>query len=115
MSCYEHPSYLGRIGAQQARRVQAAPAVESMADIGLTALARADRSCCCVSKPAVIVFMPTAAGEGKQADLLLCMHHYRVSREKLAACGARVVDASGALVTDRDVWLAVPEPRCEVG
>lgn len=115
MSCYEHPSYLGRISAQQARQVQAAPAVGSIADTGLTALARADRSCCCVGKPAVIVFMPTAADDGKRADLLLCMHHYRVSRQKLAACGARVVDASGALVTDRDVWLDVPEPRCEAG
>lgn len=112
---YEHPSYAGRIGSQVAPEPQAAPVIESASEPGLTALARAERSCCCVAKPVVIVFLPTATGQGKQADLLLCMHHYREYRPKLAASGARVVDASGALVTDRDLWLVVPGPRCEAG
>jgi hypothetical protein len=115
MPSYEHPSYAGRLGSQATRQPQAALATESISSAELTALARADRSCCCVAKPVVIVFMPTATGHGKEADLLLCMHHYRACQQKLTASGARVVDASGALVTAPDPRLVVPRPRCEPG
>ena len=53
---------------------------------------RAERSCCCPAKPVVIVIMPPAPGRAHQTDLLLCGHHYRVSRQALAAAGATAVD-----------------------
>ncbi len=98
---HEHPSYAGRIGAQPSQPLSA-PFIESITDARITALATAERSCCCTARPTVVAFLPTPAG--READLLLCMHHYRASRQKLAACGARVVDASGALLTDPDPW-----------
>jgi hypothetical protein len=101
---YEHPSYRGRISSHATPPPADAPAIETLPDAGLTALATASRSCCCIARPAVIVFMPRGHGREKRAGLLLCMHHYRLSRQKLAACGARVVDESGALLTDRDPW-----------
>ena len=39
-----------------------------------------------------MVIMPPAAGRAHQTDLLLCGHHYRVSRRALAAVAATVVD-----------------------
>jgi hypothetical protein len=54
--------------------------------------------------PAVMAFMPSASCQRRQAGLLLCMHHYRASRQRLMACGAMIVDGSGALLTDRDLW-----------
>jgi hypothetical protein len=101
---YEHPSYAGRIGPQPSRQVPNALVIESKPEAGLTSLASAERACCCIAKPAVVAFMPTAPGQQTQTDLLLCMHHYRASRQKLSAAGARVVDASGALLTERDLW-----------
>ncbi len=100
---HEHPSYAGRIGAQPSQDVRA-PLIESIPDARITALATAKRSCCCIARPAVVAFIPTPAGQHQQADLLLCMHHYRVSRLKLAAMGAKVVDANGATLTGREPW-----------
>jgi hypothetical protein len=101
---YEHPSYGGRTGSQPAQQHRTAPIIESIPDPRLITLATAERSCCCIARPAVIAFMPAAPGQEKQADLLLCMHHYRASRQQLTASGAHVVDASGVLLTDRDPW-----------
>jgi hypothetical protein len=101
---HEHPSYGGRIGPPPAQLARVAPIIESIPDPGLTALARADRSCCCTAMPAVMAFMPSASCQRRQAGLLLCMHHYRASRQRLMACGAMIVDGSGALLTDRDLW-----------
>jgi hypothetical protein len=104
MSRYEHPSYARDIAPAPSRYPQAAPMIESIPHGGLTALARAERACCCPARPAVIVVMPTATGARHDADLLLCMHHYRVSRQKLAACGAQVFDGTGTPLTDRNFW-----------
>jgi hypothetical protein len=46
--------------------------------------------------------MPPARGRPHPTDLLLCGHHYRVSRKNLAAAGATVVDLDGVPVADRD-------------
>jgi hypothetical protein len=43
---------------------------------------------------------------GCRPDLLLCGHHYRVSRKSLAAAGATVLDLNGEPVGD-DVWPSV--------
>jgi hypothetical protein len=50
----------------------------------------ADRACCCPAKARVRVVMPPTAARPHQTDLLLCGHHYRVSRQALAAAHARV-------------------------
>ena len=48
-----------------------------------------DRACCCPAQPVVRVIMPTTPRR-HSVDLLLCGHHYRVSRPALAAACARI-------------------------
>jgi hypothetical protein len=55
-----------------------------------TVAARADRSCCCPAQPVVRVIMPPTPRRRHSVDLLLCGHHYRVSRQALAAAGAHI-------------------------
>jgi hypothetical protein len=43
-----------------------------------------DRSCCCPARPVVRVIMPPTQTRPWKTDLLLCGHHYRVSRGSLA-------------------------------
>jgi hypothetical protein len=68
---------------------------------------RAGRACCCIARPAVIVLMPPTADRLHQTDLLLCGHHYRMSRQALAAANATVLDLNG-------VPLAATEKRSPV-
>jgi hypothetical protein len=42
--------------------------------------------------------MPPISARAHPVDLLLCGHHYRVSRDALAAAGAVVFDETGAIV-----------------
>jgi hypothetical protein len=55
-----------------------------------TPAGRADRACCCPARALVQVVMPPAHGRPHRTDLLLCGHHYRISRQALAAAGAAV-------------------------
>jgi hypothetical protein len=50
----------------------------------------ADRACCCPAQPVVRVIMPPTPPRQHPVDLLLCGHHYRVSRPALAAARARI-------------------------
>ena len=52
--------------------------------------ASADRACCCSARAMVQVVMPPTANRPHRTELLLCGHHYRVSRQALAAAGATV-------------------------
>ncbi len=54
-----------------------------------------DRACCCPAQPVVRVIMPPTPQRRHSVDLLLCGHHYRVSRQALAAAGARVENLPG--------------------
>jgi len=54
-----------------------------------------DRACCCPAQPVVRVIMPPTARRPHSVDLLLCGHHYRVSRQALAAAEARIEDLPG--------------------
>lgn len=54
-----------------------------------------DRACCCPAQPVVRVIMPPTAWRPHSVDLLMCGHHYRVSRQALAAAGARIEDLPG--------------------
>lgn len=67
--------------------VAAGPASTSY-DINWHALRSAGRACCCPARPAVVVIMPPGPGRPHPTDLLLCGHHYRVSRKALAVAGA---------------------------
>lgn len=51
---------------------------------------RGERACCCPAQPVVRTIMAPAAQRWHSVDLLLCGHHYRVSRRALAAAGARI-------------------------
>ena len=49
-----------------------------------------DRACCCAARAMVQVVMPPTPTRPHRTELLLCGHHYRVSRQALAAAGAIV-------------------------
>jgi len=55
----------------------------------------ADQACCCVAKAVMRVVMPPAPGRPHETELLLCGHHYRASRQALAAAHARVIELPG--------------------
>lgn len=59
---------------------------------------RAERACCCPARPIVTVLIPPTPDRPHAVDLLLCGHHYRVSRGALKAIGAVVFDEAGALM-----------------
>ena len=85
---------------------QSAPAAPAPADVARTgspridweALRTAGRACCCAARPAVIALIPPAPGRPHRTELLLCMHHFRVSRQALRAAGASVVDLNRHIV-----------------
>jgi len=56
---------------------------------------RDDRACCCPARPVVRAIMPPTTDRRHSVDLLLCGHHYRVSRPVLAAAGASIITLSG--------------------
>jgi hypothetical protein len=56
---------------------------------------REDRACCCPAQPVVRVIMPPTAERRHSVDLLLCGHHYRVSRQALEAARARIENLPG--------------------
>jgi hypothetical protein len=72
----------------------------------------ADRACCCPARPVVTVVIPAGRGRPHPVDLLLCGHHYWVSRSALHAIGADVYDETGALImtADREQPPASREP-----
>jgi hypothetical protein len=56
---------------------------------------REDRACCCPAPPVVRVIMLPTPERRHSVDLLLCGHHYRVSRQALVAAYANVEDLPG--------------------
>jgi hypothetical protein len=48
------------------------------------------QACCCVAWAVVRVVIPPTAARPHETELLLCGHHYRVSRAALAAAHAAV-------------------------
>jgi len=71
---------------------------------------RADRSCCCTAQPRVIAIIPPAEDRPEPADLLLCWHHYRASRQSLTAAGALLVDIDGTPIAGDEWPPAMAEP-----
>ena len=64
----------------------------------------ADQACCCVARAVVRVVVPPTPGRSHETELLLCGHHYRVSRAALAAAHARVEELPGAAADD-SAWF----------
>jgi hypothetical protein len=64
-------------------------------------------ACCCPARPVVRVFMPPTATRPHEVDLLLCGHHYRVSRKALAAAHATVSELPGT--ADSPLTALLPE------
>jgi len=58
-------------------------------------LALTGPACCCPAIPVVRVVMPPTLARPHPTDLLLCGHHYRVSRQRLAALNATVQKRPG--------------------
>lgn len=54
-----------------------------------------DRACCCPAQPLVRVIIPPTPDRPHSVDLLLCGHHYRLSRQALAAVRARIENLPG--------------------
>ena len=52
-------------------------------------------ACCCPAMPVVRVVMPPTQARPHPTDLLLCGHHYRVSRRRLATLNATVQKLPG--------------------
>ena len=74
----------------------AAGRMDQLAD-GRGPYALGGRACCCAAQPVVRVMLAGTA-DRPPVDLLLCGHHYRVSRAVLAGIGAVVFDRTGAIV-----------------
>ena len=64
------------------------------------------RACCCAARPAVRVIMPPGPSRPHPTELLLCGHHYRVSRRVLTYAGAVIRPLPG---TPSDVasWIGI--------
>ena len=52
---------------------------------------RPGRACCCPARPVVRAVMPPSPWRRHETELLLCGHHYRVSRRALAAARASII------------------------
>jgi len=63
-----------------------------------------DSACCCPAYPVVRVVMPVTPQRPHPTDLLLCGHHYRVSRAVLAAAHASVHELAGTF-DDPSAWF----------
>ena len=71
------------------------PRQASQDDLGQAPLAVTSPACCCPATPVVRVVLPPTLVRPHPTDLLLCGHHYRVSRQRLAALSATVEKLPG--------------------
>jgi hypothetical protein len=94
-----HPSAQGDITAAQTAPGGAASAIPAPAGL-------VGRACCCPANAVVRVIMPPTAARPRETDLLLCGHHYRVSRRALAATHAIVRQVPGT-PADTVAWIDV--------
>jgi hypothetical protein len=68
----------------------------------------AGSACCCPARPAVRVIMPPCPARPHPTELLLCGHHYRVSRAALKAAKAIVRELPGT-PGDIAAWIDVEQ------
>jgi len=98
-----HPSVTGQDAKAEPTTARPDPRRPGADAIDWRAARRAGRACCCPGRPTVVAVMPPSAGRPHPTELLLCGHHYRVSRQALAAAGATVLDLGGRPVTG-EAW-----------
>ena len=77
------------------------------------AVTGADQACCCPAWPVAQVIMPATASRAHETELLLCAHHYRVSRHALDAAGAVVIELPGR--TEEAFLRDIPAPAPATG
>jgi hypothetical protein len=70
----------------------------------------AARACCCPARPVVTVVMPPTPSRPHSVELLLCGHHFRISRASLQAAGADVYDKDGLLIMTGTKTVDTPRP-----
>ena len=91
-------------------RIWDPPAAERIGDdddgLSVESAALADRACCCAARAAVRVTMPPSPSRQHRTELLLCGHHYRVSRQALAAAKAVARERPGT-PPDVSSWIGV--------
>jgi hypothetical protein len=70
-------------------------------------------ACCCPARPVVRVIMPQGPSRPHSTDLLLCAHHYRVSRAALATARAVVGELPD---TPEDIvsWIGIGQGSARV-
>ena len=88
-----------------ARRGNATPGCLHDDTIDARAAVPLGPACCCPARPAVRVVMPAAATRPHRTELLLCGHHYRASRQALAAASATVTALTGPQGSPPDALL----------
>jgi hypothetical protein len=75
-----------------------------------------DQACCCPARAVVRLVMPPTAGRRHRTELLLCGHHYRLSRQALATANAAVSALPGTPESPPVALLPdFPCPRARVG
>jgi len=71
----------------------------------------AGRACCCPATAVVRVVMPSTPARPHETELLLCGHHYRVSRQALAAAHATISMIAGSSGTSDALLPGIAGPR----
>jgi len=72
----------------------------------------ADRSCCCPARPMVKVIIPPDSARPHSVDLLLCGHHYLVSRAALAVANAVAIDETGSVLEPASTNVEMGDLNC---
>ncbi|HEU5391353.1 MAG TPA: hypothetical protein VFV73_36165 [Streptosporangiaceae bacterium] len=75
-------------------RSKAGPGLRAVGGVGPRARSASpgDQACCCPARAAVRVVMPPSPVRPHPTDLLLCAHHFRMSRRALMAVQAAVCE-----------------------
>jgi hypothetical protein len=58
-------------------------------------------ACCCPAQPLDQVIFPTTTSHDQPVEVLLCGHHYRLSRATLLRVGSPIYDVTGQLIAHR--------------
>jgi hypothetical protein len=93
-----------RFRPSSAGQVESAPGLFDATARPGSAASPSGQACCCVARAVVRIVMPPTAGRPHGTELLLCGHHYRISRAALAAAHATVSELPGS-ADDPDAWF----------
>jgi len=73
----------------------------------------AHHACCCPAEAVVRIVMPPSPTCPQTADLLLCAHHYRVSRHALIVAEAAICELPG-IPADVAEWIDSEAPELSI-